>query len=130
MKIVETAAFLFLLLLSHSLHSQNGVASEPQQKPSRRDSANQQPLPKRVWTDEELAAARAKAKRNSIILHLIVDEGGRVISSKVVQGLGNPFDDWARQASSAWRFRHAEKDGRPVMVKVQIEVDPDKAPKS
>jgi TonB family protein len=127
---VKSISVLLLLFVSHSALPQTASSDATEAKTPNHNSTRQNSFPKRVWTDEQLAAARTKAKRNSIILHVVVDEAGRVISSKVVQGLGYPFDGWARQATSGWRFRPATKDGRPVMVKVQIEVDPDKAPRN
>ena len=42
---------------------------------------------------------------------------------RIVRGLGLGLDDKAREAIAQWRFKPSLKDGQPVTVAAQIEVN-------
>jgi len=55
-------------------------------------------------------------------LWLIVDETGPAQIIRVVRGLGNGLDAKALEAVQQWRFQPARKDGKPVNVRISVEV--------
>ena len=48
---------------------------------------------------------------------------GRVHDAKIVHGLGMGLDQKALEALKQWKFQPAEKDGQPVNVLVNVEVN-------
>jgi TonB family protein len=56
-------------------------------------------------------------------LWLIVDENGLPRDIKVRRALGMGLDDEAIKAVKQWRFQPASKDGRPVAVMINVEVN-------
>lgn len=57
--------------------------------------------------------------RGMVVLHLIIDEEGQVESVEVARSSGIPaFDRVAVQTHRRWRFRPAQQEGRPAVVKV------------
>jgi TonB family protein len=71
------------------------------------------------YTDE---ASRAH-KQGKVVLSLIVDPTGRARNLRVVSPLGYGLDDKAIEAVRQWRFQPGIKDGKPVYVQLNIEVE-------
>ena len=75
--------------------------------------------PDAVYTDE----ARKKKRQGTVVLWTVIDDGGRVIQIRVEQCLGAGLDEAAVDAVTRWRFEPAKKNGQPVMVQMNIELD-------
>ena len=63
-----------------------------------------------------------------MILHLVLDDTGKVTESTVVESGGPQFDEEARHAAEKLTFRPATKGGKPVSSKIAYRfdfVDPD-----
>lgn len=71
------------------------------------------------YSDE---ARRAKYQ-GTVVLSLIVDPSGRARNIHVARSLGMGLDEKAIDAVRNWRFAPGMKDGRPVAVQVNIEVN-------
>jgi len=71
------------------------------------------------YTDE---ASRVH-KEGKVVLSLIVDTAGRARNLRVVSPLGYGLDEKAIQAVQQWRFQPGLKDGKPVNVQLNIEVE-------
>jgi TonB family protein len=56
-------------------------------------------------------------------LWLIVGVDGTPYDVRVVHNLGMGLDEKAVEAVRGWRFQPAQKDGKPVPVKIAVEVD-------
>ena len=64
-----------------------------------------------------------KAKyQGLVVLWAVVDENGRVRDIRVQKGLGLGLDEEAIRAAQNWRFKPAERFGKPVPVAMAIEV--------
>jgi TonB family protein len=72
-----------------------------------------------VFTEE----ARAAKLNGSILLSIVVDTDGEARDIRVLKGLGMGLDEKAAEAVAAWRFRPGMKDGVPVNVRAQVEVN-------
>jgi protein TonB len=60
-------------------------------------------------------ASRLRGEQGAVGLDLSIDAQGRVVSVVVARSSGSPaLDAAARDAVTAWRFRPAMVDGRPV----------------
>ena len=59
----------------------------------------------------------------TVILTIVVDEEGKPRDVRVIKPLGMGLDEKAVQSVEKWRFKPAMKDGHPVKVKAQIEVN-------
>ncbi|HYE26422.1 MAG TPA: energy transducer TonB [Clostridia bacterium] len=68
------------------------------------------------YTDE----AKKKRIEGDVIVSIIVDEKGRVASAKVKKGLGYGLDENAIAAVKEWTYKPAERDGKPVAVKMDV----------
>jgi TonB family protein len=67
--------------------------------------------------------ARKARLTGTVLLRVIVGMDGKASDLKVVRGLGLGLDESAIAAVSAWRFEPSVKDGQPVNVFAQIEVN-------
>ena len=81
--------------------------------------------PRQVYSPEpEFSEEARKAKYQGICtLSLIVGVDGRPTDIQVVGALGMGLDEKAIEAVRNWRFEPAMKDGHPVRVPIQIQVD-------
>jgi TonB family protein len=81
--------------------------------------------PKALETpDPEYSEEARKAKyQGTVLLWLIVDPDGKPREIKVSRPLGMGLDQKAVEAVRKWKFQPAEKDGRPVAVQINVEVN-------
>ena len=74
--------------------------------------------------DPEYSEEARKAKyQGTCILWLIVDPNGRPRDIKVARALGMGLDEKAIEAVRNWKFSPAMKDGKPVAVQINVEVN-------
>jgi len=74
--------------------------------------------------DPEYSEEARKAKyQGTVVLWLIVDQNGRPQQVKVARSLGMGLDQKAIEAVRNWKFEPAMKDGRPVAVQINVEVN-------
>lgn len=74
--------------------------------------------------EPEYSEEARKAKyQGTVLLAIVVDEEGRTRNIRVVRSLGMGLDEKAIEAVSKWRFRPGYKDGRPVPVHANVEVN-------
>jgi TonB family protein len=67
--------------------------------------------------------ARKAKYQGTVVLWLIVDSNGRPRDVKVARSLGMGLDQKAIEAVRNWRFEPAKKDGTPVAVQINVEVN-------
>ncbi len=74
--------------------------------------------------DPQYSDEARKAKHQGIVvLWCVIGPDGRPHEMHVARSLGMGLDDKALEAVRTWRFEPALKDGRPVAVQVNIEVN-------
>ena len=74
--------------------------------------------------DPEYSEEARKAKyQGVVVLWLIVGPDGRPRDMKVVRSLGMGLDQKALDAVKQWKFEPAMKDGKPVAVQINVEVN-------
>jgi TonB family protein len=74
--------------------------------------------------DPEYSEEARKAKyQGTVVLWLIVDQNGRPQQVKVARSLGMGLDQKAIEAVRRWTFEPAMKDGKPVAVQINVEVN-------
>ncbi len=74
--------------------------------------------------EPEYSEEARKAKwQGAVLLQLVVDENGVPKDIKVVRSLGLGLDQKAIEAVQKWRFKPGLKDGKPVPVSANIEVN-------
>jgi len=74
--------------------------------------------------EPEYSEEARKAKfQGTVILYVVVDEKGMPRNLKVIRPLGLGLDEKAIEAVQKWRFKPGTKDGKPVAVAAQIEVN-------
>ena len=66
---------------------------------------------------------RGSGIHGTVILQAVVSEKGCTQSVVIVQKLDPALDELAKEMVNSWKFKPAAKDGKPVMVNVQIPVD-------
>jgi protein TonB len=75
-------------------------------------------------TDPEFSEEARKAKfQGTCVLGLIVDAQGRPTDIHVVSTLGMGLDEKAIESVRNWKFEPGQKDGHPVPVAINVEVD-------
>jgi TonB family protein len=67
--------------------------------------------------------ARAAKYQGTVLLRVVVDVDGRAKDIEVMNGLGLGLDEQAVLAIRRWKFKPGEKDGVPVPVLAQIEIN-------
>ena len=80
--------------------------------------------PKLIFkTEPEYSEEARKAKyQGTVVLACVVGTDGKPRSLKIEQSLGMGLDEKALEAVRNWKFSPAEKDGKPVAVAVNVEV--------
>lgn len=67
--------------------------------------------------------ARKLKYQGVLVLNLVVDSAGKPVHIQILNPLGLGLDEKAVAAVSTWKFSPAQKDGEPVAVMVNIEVN-------
>jgi TonB family protein len=74
--------------------------------------------------DPEYSDEARKAKfQGNVVLSLVVDPLGHVRDIHVARSLGMGLDEKALEAVRKWKFEPGMKDGYPVAVQVNVEVN-------
>jgi TonB family protein len=74
--------------------------------------------------EPEYSKQASKAKlQGTVMLSIVVDVDGKAKDIQVVRGLGMGLDEKAVEAVVKWRFKPGMKDGLPVAVKANVEVN-------
>jgi protein TonB len=74
--------------------------------------------------DPEYSEEARKAKyQGTVVLWLVVDQNGGPRDVKVARSLGMGLDQKAIEAVRRWKFEPAMKDGKPVAVQINVEVN-------
>jgi len=74
--------------------------------------------------DPEYSDEARKAKyQGNVVLSVIVDATGNVRDLRVARSLGMGLDEKAMEAVRKWRFAPGMKEGHPVAVQVNVEVN-------
>jgi TonB family protein len=77
-----------------------------------------------VKVEPEYSEEARKAKfQGAVVLQIIVDEKGNPRDIKIIRPLGLGLDQKAIEAVEKWKFAPGKKDGKPVPVIAQIEVN-------
>lgn len=81
--------------------------------------------PRAILTpDPDYSEEARKAKyQGTVVLWLIVGPDGRPRDVKVARSLGMGLDQKAIEAVKNWKFEPAQKDGKPVAVQINVEVN-------
>ncbi len=81
--------------------------------------------PRAVYSpDPEYSEEARKAKyQGTCVLWLVIGPDGRPRDIRVARSLGLGLDEKAIEAVRNWKFEPALKDGRPVAVQINVEVD-------
>jgi TonB family protein len=74
--------------------------------------------------EPEYSEEARKAKfQGTVLLYVVVDEKGNPRDIKILRPLGLGLDQKAVEAVEKWKFSPGKKDGKPVPVQAQIEVN-------
>ena len=87
------------------------------------DPKNMKP-PKAIYTPEPkyLDVARRLRVQGTVVFSAVIDESGRVQQVAIVRPVGLGLDDRAVEAIQKWKFEPAIREGRPVTVRMTLEV--------
>jgi TonB family protein len=67
-------------------------------------------------------SARKRGKEGTVLLWVVVGSDGLPRVVAVARSLGSDFDQAAIKAIKKWKFYPATKDGKPVPVKINVEL--------
>lgn len=81
--------------------------------------------PVAIYTpDPEFSEEARKAKfSGNVVVSLIVDRDGKPLNVRVVRGVGMGLDEKAVEAVRQYKFKPALKNGQPVAVRLNVEVN-------
>lgn len=82
-----------------------------------------EPIPIYKPEPEYSEEARKAKFQGVVLLRIVVDEQGRTRDIQIIRPLGLGLDEKAIEAVQKWRFRPSLKDGRPVAVVANVEVN-------
>ena len=80
------------------------------------------PVPMRTVMPEYPAAMKASGTSGIVMLTCAIDEKGQVTEAKVTKTTNVAFNEAAVAAVEKWKFRPAQKDGKPVAVLITVPV--------
>ncbi len=72
---------------------------------------------------EHSEEARAAGLEGTVLMSLVIDAEGAPTQIRVVRSLGMGLDEKAMEALAKWKFRPGMKDGRPVAVIANVEMN-------
>jgi TonB family protein len=108
-------------------------AEEPQTLHSSVSTAGQQALkvgtgitpPRVVFSPDPFyeEEARRVGYQGRVVLWTVLDEQGKILDLRIARPLGMGLDERAIEAVRRWRFEPAKKDGVPVRIQLNIEVN-------
>lgn len=67
--------------------------------------------------------ARRAKEQGTVVLWAIITSEGKVGTLRVARSIGLGLDEKAMEAVCQWKFQPATKDGKPVAVQINIEVE-------
>ena len=67
--------------------------------------------------------AKAEGKEGNVVLNLVVDQDGFPRNLCILRSMRDDFDQNAAKAVAQWRFMPALKEGKPVSVLINVEVN-------
>jgi TonB family protein len=74
--------------------------------------------------DPDYSDAARKAKyQGTLLIYLVIDVSGTTRDLQILRPLGLGLDEKAVAAVSTWKFEPAQKDGKPVAVAINVEVN-------
>ena len=81
--------------------------------------------PRAVFTPDPTydEAARLAGYQGTTVLWLIITPDGQASDFKIARALGLGLDETAVAAVSTWKFQPATRDGQPVAVQINVEVN-------
>jgi TonB family protein len=82
-----------------------------------------QPIPIFKPEPEYSEEARKAKFQGTVMLAIVVDTDGKAKNIRVVRPLGMGLDEKAVEAVGKWRFKPGQKDGHPVPVMANVEVN-------
>jgi periplasmic protein TonB len=82
-----------------------------------------EPVPIHKVDPEYTPEAKAAKIEGAVLLSVVIETDGKVYDVRVVRGLDPGLDANAVAAVSAWRFRPAEKSGKPVAVRAKVDMN-------
>lgn len=74
-------------------------------------------------SEQEKRFARDAKYKGTVVLNLVVDETGTPQHIRVIRNLSSELDEKAIEAVSSWRFEPGTKNGKPVPVEINVEVN-------
>jgi TonB family protein len=83
----------------------------------------QAPVPKFTPDPDYSEEARKAKYQGTVTLYAIIGQDGKPRALKVVHSLGMGLDEKAMEKVRTWLFEPGKKDGQPVAVAMNIEVD-------
>ena len=81
--------------------------------------------PKVLFKAEPSYTAEAKAAKieGTVLLQVVIGTDGAAHDVNVIKGIGGGLDEKAVEAVQVWKFQPGVKDGEPVKVRAQIEIN-------
>jgi len=110
-RLSQLALLVFLVSIS-SLPQSNPPSTRPRHCSVEKDSGGP-PYP---------GSLKGSGIQGIVLIEAVIGENGCTQSVRVVRKLHPKLDELAKQAVNSWKFSPATKDGKPVMVMVQIQV--------
>ena len=81
------------------------------------------PLPISMPDPEFSEEARKAKVAGNVLVYLWVDQNGNPTHVRVIRGIGMGLDEKAMEAVRQYKFKPARKDGKPVTVEMNVEVN-------
>ena len=80
------------------------------------------PVPVRTVAPDYPADLRAAGTSGLVVLSCAIDDKGVVTETKVAKTTNEAFNQAAIDAVGKWKFRPAQKDGKPVAIRISLPV--------
>jgi protein TonB len=74
--------------------------------------------------EAEYSELASKAKfQGTVVLQIVIDANGNAVNPRVMKSLGLGLDEKAIEAVKQWKFKPVLKDGKPVTVQADVQVN-------
>ena len=112
--------------LALRMEVRSGAAAQPVNNANKTDGPDEITYPVLVYQTQPVYPAQAKADKNTLngscVVSMTVDEEGVPTDLHIVKSLRADYDQSALDAVREWRFKPAQKNGRPVVTEIKTEI--------
>ena len=112
--------------LALRMEVRSAAAAQPVNNANKTEGPDEITKPELVYRRDPVHPAKALADKNTLngscVVAMTIDEEGVPTDLHIVKSLRADYDQSALEAVREWRFKPAQKNGKPVVTNVKTEI--------